>query len=97
MSCAGLPFTCDDARHSDARERKHVYNRTISHTAGGPRFLTENGYPIGKSTIDKLSMPSRGDERPPPAGFWGNRALYDPNKVLAWAKARFRTNWRGSG
>jgi hypothetical protein len=34
-------------------------------------FLTENGFPIGKSTIDKLSMPSRrGDDAgPPPAGF----------------------------
>ena len=60
------------------------------------RFLTEQGYPIGKSTIDKLSMPSRGDG-PPPAGYWGNRALYDPNKVLAWAKARFRNNWRANG
>jgi hypothetical protein len=59
-------------------------------------FLTENGFPIGKSTIDKLSMPSRrGDDAgPPPAGFWGNRALYDPNKALAWAKNRFRTEWR---
>jgi hypothetical protein len=61
------------------------------------QFLTEHGYPIGKSTIDKLSMPSRGGaDGPPPAGFWGNKALYDPSKVLAWAKSRFRTNWRAS-
>jgi hypothetical protein len=61
------------------------------------QFLTERGYPIGKSTIDKLSMPSRGSaDGPPPAGFWGNKALYDPSKVLAWAKSRFRTNWRTS-
>jgi hypothetical protein len=61
------------------------------------QFLTQHGYPIGKSTIDKLSMPSRGsDEGPPPAGFWGNKALYDPNSVLAWAKNRLRTNWRAS-
>lgn len=57
-------------------------------------FLTENGYPIALSTLDKLAMPSRG-EGPPPAGFWGNRALYDPNKALAWAKNRFRKSWRG--
>jgi hypothetical protein len=62
------------------------------------QFLTEHGYPIGKSTIDKMSMPSRSsDDGPPPAGFWGNRALYDPKQVLAWAAARFRTNWRATG
>jgi hypothetical protein len=56
-------------------------------------FLTERGFPISKSTLDKLAMPSR-DEGPPHAGFWGNRALYDPDKSLAWARKRFRTNWR---
>jgi hypothetical protein len=60
------------------------------------KFLSEHGFPIGKSTLDKLAMPSRGgDEGPPAAGFWGNRALYDPDKALAWAKKRFRTDWRG--
>jgi hypothetical protein len=59
------------------------------------QFLTKHGYPIGKSTIDRLSMPSRdSDDGPPPAGSWGNKVLYDPNKVLAWAKDRFRTKWR---
>jgi len=56
-------------------------------------FLTEHGFKISKSTLDKLSMPSRG-EGPPAAGFWGNRGLYEPAKALAWAKSRFRTNWR---
>ena len=56
-------------------------------------FLTARGYKISKSTLDKLSMPSRG-EGPPAAGFWGNRGLYDPAKALAWAKSRFRKNWR---
>jgi hypothetical protein len=61
------------------------------------RFLTERGYPIGKSTIDRMSMPSRGrNDGPPAAGRWGKKALYDPNRVLAWAKARFRTNRRAS-
>jgi hypothetical protein len=58
-------------------------------------FLSENGYPISVSTLAKLAMPSR-DEGPPHAGFWGNRALYDPEKGLAWAKKRFRTNWRAA-
>jgi hypothetical protein len=58
-------------------------------------FLTEHGFPIAKSTLDKLSMPTRA-EGPPHAGFWGNRVLYDPKQALAWAKERFRTNWRSA-
>jgi hypothetical protein len=58
-------------------------------------FLTAKGYPISVSTLAKLSMPSRG-EGPPKAGFWGNRALYDPERALAWAAKRFRTNWRSA-
>ena len=57
-------------------------------------FLTEHGFPISKSTLDKLAMPTRA-EGPPHVGYWGNRALYDPDKSLAWAKKRFRSNWRG--
>jgi hypothetical protein len=57
-------------------------------------FLTQRGFPISKSTLEKLAMPSR-SEGPPTVGFWGNRALYDPEKALTWAKKRFRTNWRG--
>jgi hypothetical protein len=58
-------------------------------------FLSSNGFPISASTLAKLSMPSRA-EGPPHAGFWGNRALYDPEKALRWAKNRFRTNWRSA-
>jgi hypothetical protein len=81
-----------------ARKRKHVSTTERYLTRREiAQFLTEQGYPIGKSTIDRLSMPSRGSaDGPPPAGFWGNRVLYDPNKALAWAKDRFRTNWRAS-
>jgi hypothetical protein len=57
-------------------------------------FLTAHGYPTTVSTLDKLCMTSR-DEGPPAAGFWGNRALYDPQKALSWAQKRFRTSWRG--
>jgi hypothetical protein len=53
-------------------------------------FLTEHGYPISPSTLAKLAMPSVG-EGPPPEGVWGNRHIYDFDKALRWAKARFRS------
>jgi hypothetical protein len=56
-------------------------------------FLTNQGFRISKSTLDKLAMPSRA-EGPPHAGYWGCRVLYDPERALAWAKKRFRTTWR---
>jgi hypothetical protein len=57
-----------------------------------PEFLGRHGFPIGRSTIDKLSMPSRGDNAgPQPAGIWGNRHLYRPGQVLRWARNRFRS------
>jgi hypothetical protein len=61
-----------------------------------PQFLARHGFPIGRSTIDKLSMPSRGaNAGPKPAGLWGNRHLYRPSDVLRWARNRFRTDRRG--
>jgi hypothetical protein len=54
-------------------------------------FLTERGFPISKSTLDKLAMPSRG-EGPPMSGAWGGRGFYDPAQALAWAQGRFRSN-----
>jgi hypothetical protein len=57
-----------------------------------PEFLAQHGYPLGRSTIDKLSMPSRGEHAgPKPAGIWGNRHLYRPEQVLLWARSRFRS------
>jgi hypothetical protein len=57
-----------------------------------PEFLAGHGFPIGRSTLDKLSMPSRGDNAgPKPAGIWGNRHLYTPEHVLRWARGRFRS------
>jgi hypothetical protein len=55
-----------------------------------PSFLKEHGYPVSISTLDKLTAPARG-EGPKPAGIWGNRHLYRPRDVLAWAKNRFRS------
>jgi hypothetical protein len=57
-----------------------------------PDFLRQHGFPIGRSTIDKLSMPSRGDHAgPKPVGLWDNRHLYKPEAVLKWARGRFRS------
>jgi hypothetical protein len=62
------------------------------------RFLNENGYPIGKSTLAALSMPSRGrDDGPPVAGYWRTTKFYDRDQALAWAKRRFTTNRPGEG
>ena len=70
-------------------ERAYMTRRQLA------EFLTARGFPISKSTLDKLAMPSRG-EGPPAVGYWANRALYDPVRALSWAKARFRGNWRGA-
>jgi hypothetical protein len=52
-------------------------------------YLTDEGYPTSKSTLDKLCMPSR-DEGPPVLGFWGNRAIHDFDQGLAWAREKFQ-------
>jgi hypothetical protein len=53
-------------------------------------FLTKEGYPISKSTLDKLLMPSAGGKGPPPEGEWGNKHIYDFDKGLRWARKRFK-------
>jgi hypothetical protein len=53
-------------------------------------YLTSKGYPISKSTLDKLSMPSAGGKGPPAEGVWGNRLIYDFDKGLRWAQKRFK-------
>jgi hypothetical protein len=58
-------------------------------------FLSKRGFPISYSTLLKMGMPSRNDG-PPAEGYWGNRCLFDSKKGLAWAKHRFRTNWRST-
>ncbi|WP_156952120.1 hypothetical protein [Bradyrhizobium sp. WSM1743] len=52
-------------------------------------YLREAGYPIGKSTLDKLCSPSIA-EGPPVAKYWGQRPLYTAEAGLAWAEARAR-------
>ena len=54
------------------------------------QFLKENGFPFGKSTLDKLCAPACG-QGPPIAALWGGkkRPLYDPQVGIEWAK-KFR-------
>jgi hypothetical protein len=54
-----------------------------------PEFLKAHGFPISRSTLAKLGMPSRA-EGPPAEGSWGQRYLYRPEKVLEWARGRIR-------
>jgi hypothetical protein len=53
-------------------------------------LLNDRGFPISESTLAKLCMPSR-NEGPPAAGRFGNRDVYEPEAVLGWARARFRS------
>jgi hypothetical protein len=52
-----------------------------------PEFLKARGLPITKRYFEKLSVPS-GGQGPRVDRWFGNRALYRPEDVLAWAEAR---------
>jgi hypothetical protein len=57
-------------------------------------LLRENNFPFGKSTLDKLCAPSRG-EGPPVAAYWPGRGrtdrpLYETTASLEWAKNLLR-------
>jgi hypothetical protein len=52
-------------------------------------YLNDNGFPIGRGTINRLCSPAYGDG-PPVAGWWGNRPLYEPAQAIEWARARLR-------
>ena len=47
-------------------------------------FLTENGYPVGKGTLQKIASTGGG----PVYRIFGNRALYAPADLLMWAEKR---------
>jgi len=51
----------------------------------GPLFRSR-GYPIGDSTVTKITLPSR-DCGPPSAGFFGRTRIWDEEVALDWAKA----------
>ena len=47
-------------------------------------FLEENGFPCPKGTLQKLASVGGG----PVYRIFGNKALYTPDDLLAWAHAR---------
>jgi hypothetical protein len=50
-------------------------------------YLTERGYPISQRYLEKLCVPSGGHG--PRVDLWfGGRALYTPDDLLAWAQSR---------
>jgi hypothetical protein len=60
-------------------------------------LLRQYGFPIARSTLDKLCMPSTGYKGPKVAGVWPDgrvgaigRPLYRAKDVLAWAQARLK-------
>jgi hypothetical protein len=50
-------------------------------------FLTGEGFPITRRYLAKLSIPSSGQG--PRVDLWfGGRALYRPEDLIAWAESR---------
>lgn len=49
-------------------------------------FLTENGFPTAKGTLQKLACIGGG----PLYRVFGNRALYQPEDLLDWAESKLR-------
>jgi hypothetical protein len=52
-------------------------------------FLTEQGYPLSKSTVSKICSPAI-NTGPPAEGLWGRLPKFSPDRVLDWARARMR-------
>jgi|SRR6516164_3782442 hypothetical protein len=56
-----------------------------------PEFLTQQGYPIGQRQFIKACLPSSPD--PVPVDYWfGERAMYKPETLIAWAQMRVKAN-----
>jgi hypothetical protein len=47
-------------------------------------FLTDSGYPITKFSLQKLASTGGG----PTYQIFGNKSLYTPENLLAWARAK---------
>jgi hypothetical protein len=52
-------------------------------------FLTDNGYPLSKSTMSKYCSPAI-DSGPPVEAYWGRLPAFSPSHALAWAKSRLK-------
>ena len=75
-----------DAKACDPRANATlppIPRKTRAHAA---EDLTALGYPICKGRLAKLAMKGLGPEY----SIWGNRAIYEVEKLVAWAKARDR-------
>jgi hypothetical protein len=53
-------------------------------------FLTDQGFPIGRSTLSKYCSPAI-NKGPPSDGVWGQKPLFRPSQVLKWAQDRIWT------
>ena len=53
-------------------------------------FLTDNGYPLSKSTMSKYCSPAI-DTGPPVEAYWGRLPAFSPSRALAWARARLKS------
>jgi hypothetical protein len=58
-------------------------------------LLRKHGYPLGRSTLDKMCSPCV-NQGPPVTAWWpgrgGDRPLYRPRDVLAWAQTLLKPN-----
>lgn len=50
-------------------------------------FLTEHGFTISKGTVSKYCSPAI-NIGPPIEGWWSQKPIFSPSKVLAWARNR---------
>jgi hypothetical protein len=51
------------------------------------QYLTDLGFPISQRYLEKLCVPS-GGQGPRVDTWFGNRALYLPEDLVAWAEGR---------
>jgi hypothetical protein len=50
-------------------------------------FLTDEGYPISRSTLSKYGSPSV-NIGPPSEGYWGRLPTFLPSRAIEWARSR---------
>jgi hypothetical protein len=79
-----------DSAHAP-RSGDHIDNEKLL-VGYGPlsKFLTSEGFPISKSSLQKFGMPSAGGLGPPSEGYWGNLPAFRPSRALDWARSRIR-------
>jgi hypothetical protein len=50
-------------------------------------FLTCEGYPVSRSTLQKYCSPAI-NIGPPREGYWGRLPIFRPSRALRWARER---------